>query len=109
MLQLRKLYLQLPFVGTRTLSENIQDQTGTVQYPTFKLFFQVTLLGRRQGMIEKHNLGLMGLHGLANLFYLAGADKKPGVGLAAPGDQQIDRVCTGGCDELFKFLAILLL
>ena len=45
-LKLSELYLQLTLVGTRTLSEDVENQTGTVKNAARERPFKVTLLGR---------------------------------------------------------------
>jgi hypothetical protein len=77
-IQLSQLDLQLAFVGTRALGEDIQDQPGAIQDATFEHAFEVALLAWREGVVEDDQFGLFGLHQIAQLLDLAAADEELG-------------------------------
>lgn len=83
MAQLGQFDLQLAFVSTGTLSEDIEDQAGPVHYPALEQTLQVALLGRGQGMVEDDDVGVQHLDLGRDLFSLAAADKKFGTGRTA--------------------------
>ena len=57
--------LQLTFMGTGALSEDIENQPGTVKHATLENSFEVTLLTGREDVIENHNVDLLGLDQVA--------------------------------------------
>ena len=61
MLQLGQLDLQLAFVALGAQREDIQDQRDPVDHAQVEQPFQVALLGRRQGLVEQHDVGQQGL------------------------------------------------
>lgn len=59
-LKLGQFDLQLAFMGTRPLGEDIEDQPGTVKHATLEHTFKVTLLTGREGVIENHQIDMLG-------------------------------------------------
>ena len=51
-LELRQLHLQLALEGLRTLREDIQYQSGTIEHPALQFAFEIALLRRRQRVVE---------------------------------------------------------
>ncbi len=53
---LSQLYLQLAFVGLGVLGENVKDECSAVHYFAVEDSFQLTLLARRQLIVEEKNI-----------------------------------------------------
>jgi hypothetical protein len=104
MLQLRELHLQLAFVAARTLREDVQNQADTIDYAARELFLEVTLLARRQLVIEDHDGGLVCGYGGGELAHFSLAGEGGGIGTLAatlyePGNRQ-----AATCGELFQLV-----
>ena len=56
MLQLCKLHLQLTFEGACPVREDVQDELRAGQHANIKRFFQITLLGRRELVIDDEQI-----------------------------------------------------
>ncbi|MCY1173628.1 hypothetical protein D9M73_137950 [compost metagenome] len=74
-LKLGQFDLQLAFMGTGALGENIENQTRAVDHATLENTFEVTFLTGREDVIENHQIDLFGLDQVAQLFDLAAADQ----------------------------------
>ncbi len=74
-LQPRGLDLQAGFSGAGTQSEDLQDDTGFVQYLRIKSFLKVTHLHRRQRFIKDDKIRAALFDGQQNFVYLAAADQ----------------------------------
>jgi hypothetical protein len=59
MRQLGQLDLQLTFMGARSLSENVKDQSCSSQYSASEGLFKVALLTGAQRVIKNHQLSLV--------------------------------------------------
>ncbi len=84
-LQLSKLNLHFPFVTLCTLCKNIEYQAGAVDHPDFQFALEVTLLRRRQRMIENNDLDLIIGYRMADFLGFAGADEQRRIGAGALG------------------------
>ena len=98
-LQLGQLDLQLALVALGALGEDVENQAGAVQHAHVQAFFQIALLGRRQGVIEDDDFNLLGQAGLGDLVGLAGTDEIGGVGAGALGGDGGDRFGAGRAGE----------
>ena len=87
MLQLSELDLQLAFGTASTLPEDIKDQFGSIEYSHLPQALEVTLLDRRDFMIEKHQLSAVGSKQGRNLVGLACADVELWIGTRTMADQ----------------------
>lgn len=106
MAQLRQLNLQLTFMGTRPLGEDIQNQPGAIDDAALAQTFQVALLRWRQRVVEQHDGGLGFSDGLGNFLRLAFADKIFGMGSFAATGNYAQRLYAGGGDQRFKLAQI---
>ena len=106
MLQLGQLDLQLAFVALGAQREDIQDQRDPVDHAQVEQPFQVALLGRRQGLVEQHDVGQQGLGHAHALVRLARADEELGVGAVAPRRQRADDFGAGALGQHGEFLGM---
>ncbi len=60
-LQLREFDLQLAFEGTRTLREDVEDQSAAVEHAALEFFFEIAFLARAQRVVDHHEVGLQRL------------------------------------------------
>jgi hypothetical protein len=98
-LKLGQFDLQLAFMGTRALGEDIENQTGTVEHATLENTFEVAFLTGREGVIENHQVGLFGFDQVAQFLDLAAANQEFGgwpmtrhvknATVSAPADSQL--------------------
>ena len=65
-------------MGTRTLGEDIQDQTGTIDDPALQFALKIALLAGGQGVIEDDQLAFAGLDQRPQLVNLTATDEKTG-------------------------------
>ena len=72
---MRMLDLQRAFTCAGAAAENLQDQAGAIQDFRIPLFFQITLLHRRQCAIHHHDAGVEAFDETRNLFDLALAEE----------------------------------
>ncbi len=77
-IEMRKLDLEPPFRGCRTLSENLEDQSGPVDHLGADLVLEVLLLHRAEGGIDDQQASAMLLCQRRNLFDLALAEQGRG-------------------------------
>jgi hypothetical protein len=75
-LQPRQLDLQLALVALRALAEDFQNQHRAVGHRHTQVLFEVALLSGRQGLVEQHRLGPVGLHQRLDLVGLARAHEE---------------------------------
>ena len=106
MLQLGQLDLQLAFVALGAQREDIQDQRDPVDHAQVEQPFQVALLGRRQGLVEQHDVGQQGLGHAHALVRLARADEELGVGAVALRRQRADDFGAGALGQHGEFLGM---
>ena len=81
--QLGKFHLQLALMAARTLSEDVEDQRRAVDHHALQHALEVALLTGRQGMVEDHDIGLVGTQDFADFLDLSAAGKKLGIGRGA--------------------------
>ncbi|MNC24696.1 hypothetical protein D3C75_727610 [compost metagenome] len=105
-LELGQFDLQLAFMGTRPLGEDIEDQPGTVEHTTLEHTFEVALLTGREGVIENHQVYLFGMDQVVQLFDLATANQVFGGRLMPCHRDQRDDVGTGRQCQLLKLLRV---
>jgi len=58
-LKLSELHLELAFAAAGALGKDIENQLATVDNPDFESHFQITLLGRREILIENDQICLI--------------------------------------------------
>jgi hypothetical protein len=73
-LELRQLDLQLAFVRTRALREDVEDQAGAVDDAALGQLFQIAFLHRTQRAVDQDQIGVEREALRLQLFGLAGAD-----------------------------------
>ncbi len=93
MSQLCQLNLQLSLKGTRSLGEDIENETGPVQDHALQLALQITFLGRAQGHAEDDQIHPMLGGGLAQFRDLALTHVVPWVRGTAAGAYLIAHRC----------------
>jgi len=108
-LQLRELDLQLAFMGACALGENIENQTSTIQHPTLQGFLEIALLTWAQGMVEQHDVDLLGDDLLTKNFNLAFTDKETRRGRGTLATDIPDRLSAGRDHQFFEFVRIFVL
>ena len=91
--QLRQLDLQLTFEAARALREDIENQSGTIQYATLQERLEIAFLTWRERMIENHEIRLLALYACVDLFRFAAADEQPRIGRAPSTSDQRKHVC----------------
>ncbi|MNP66659.1 hypothetical protein D3C76_1623940 [compost metagenome] len=62
-------------MGTRPLGEDIENQPGAIKHATLEDTFEVALLAGREGVIENHQVDLIGFDPVAQFFDLAAANQ----------------------------------
>ncbi len=75
MLELRQLNLQLAFMGTRALGEDIENETGAIDYPALGQLLQIAFLDRRQGLVDKDQIRAQSALAFSELLGLTAAEK----------------------------------
>ncbi len=75
MSQLGKLNLKLALARGSALSEYIEDQSFTVEYPAFDLALKVSFLNWRNRVVEQNQGCIMRCHHLRQFLRLTAADK----------------------------------
>lgn len=105
-LQLRQFHLQLAFVGTCALGEDVEDQPGPVEYAALERSLEVALLAGRQGVVENHQLDVFGLDQVVQLLDLATADKIFGARLVAGDADECHRFRAGRTHQLLELLRV---
>src|ERR1022692_2014506 len=93
--ELRELDLKLAFRALRPLGEDIENQAHPVDDPAVERFFEIALLGARQGMVEDHDVGAVFDAPGSNLLDLAAAGKKRGIRLRPAGGDNPGYGCAG--------------
>ena len=83
MLELGQFNLQFTLCRLCAQREDIQDQACSVQHPAFQRPFEVTLLYRRNWVIDDYDVRPLLLDDFLEFFDLALADKGSGMGLVA--------------------------
>src|SRR5690606_17627280 len=108
MLQLREFDLQLALEGSRSLGEDVEDQTGAIEHATAQMTLEIALLHRAQRMVEQHEFGAGRPDRIEDLVGLAGTDEQPRIGAPARTADRGDRLNAGGDRELGEFLPAVL-
>ena len=104
MFKLGEFHLQLAFVGACALRKDIQDQAGPVDHATIEFALKVSLLGRTQPVIDKHDLGTGLVKQLPQLFQLAAADQIARINLPERSNQGTGHFGTCRKGERLEFL-----
>ena len=101
-LELRELDLQLSFGGDRVLREDVEDQLRPVDHPRLEGVLELTLLHRRELVVDKQRLCARTRKRLLQLdelpFSNVGARSRPG----RPLDELADRLDTSGAGEFLQ-------
>jgi len=106
-IELSQLDLQLAFVGTCALGEDVENQPGAIQHATLEHALEVTFLTGREDMIENDQVGLVGLDLVTQLFHLAATDEELRGGPAIGHTEERHGIGTGGQCQFLKLLGIL--
>jgi len=77
-IKLGQFNLELAFMGTGALGENIEDQAGAVDHATLEDTFEVTFLTGREDVIEDHQIGFLSMDQVAQFLDLAAANQEFG-------------------------------
>jgi len=104
-LQLGQFHLQLALVALGALGEDVEDQAGAIDDAAVQAAFEVTLLGRRQGVVEDDDVGIVDGRRLGDFVGLAAADKIGRIGGGAFCGDRGDRLRAGRArqqGELFE-------
>jgi len=88
--------LQLALITASALRENVEDQFGSIDDWNPQQLVQITLLHRRQGIIENDSADACILDNRRDFLGLASSDRKRRVRTITPADQPFDRQVTGG-------------
>ncbi|RMN81584.1 hypothetical protein ALQ52_04413 [Pseudomonas cannabina pv. alisalensis] len=105
-LKLGQFDLQLAFVSTRPLGENIENKAGTIKHATLENAFEVTFLTGREGVIEYHEISLFGFDLVAKLLDLARANQVFGRWTMTRHVDKRNGIGTGRNGQLLKLLRI---
>jgi hypothetical protein len=103
MLKLRKLHLDLAFVALGALGENIQDEAGAINDPYLQMPLKITLLGRRQGVVEDDDVDLLAHDGISHFSSLARPNEQGGIRTRTPPCDRYDRFRSRGFGKQGKF------
>ena len=85
------------------LRENIEDQAVPIDDARFQRLLKITLLARRQNVIENHELDAIGHHGLLKFLDLTAAHVHLGIGTGALAGQADNWHRTGAFGEQAEF------
>ncbi|MNF58916.1 hypothetical protein D3C84_404930 [compost metagenome] len=105
-IELGQFDLQLAFMGTGALGEDIEDQTGTVEHPTLEGALEVALLAGCEGVIEDDQFGLFGHDQVVQLVDFATTDQVLGRWLVTGNGDECHRVRTGRTCKFQELLRI---
>ncbi|RMT76931.1 hypothetical protein ALP40_05465 [Pseudomonas viridiflava] len=105
-LKLGQFDLQLAFMGTRALGKDVENQTGAVKHATLERTFEVTFLAGREGVIEDHDVSLLGLDLVAKFLDLARANQVFGRWPMTWHVDKRDGISTRRYGQLLKLLRI---
>src|SRR5690606_10900264 len=89
-LHLRQGHLGAALPGLGVLGEDVQDERGAVDHLGLGRVLQVDDLGGGELAVAHHGVGAGGLHDVAQLGGLAGADVGGGVGFGAALDHALE-------------------
>jgi hypothetical protein len=76
--ELGQFDLEFAFVGAGPLGEDVEDERGPVEHLGAEGLFEVALLGRRQFVVEDHEVGAFFLAGRGDVLNLSAADEVGG-------------------------------
>ena len=99
-LQLRQFHLQLAFAGARVAGKDIENELGAVDHSHVERALQVTLLRRRQLVIEDDQVGRTRSDSAFQLFQLSAADEGRRLGSLAPLQEFADDGRSGAGGQL---------
>ena len=108
LLEARQLHLQLALVGLRALREDFQDHLGAIEHAQLQFLFDVSLLRRRQLVVEHDERGVELGRGARHLRHLAAAGIELGIGAAAPAAQHAVALHPRALHQSHHFLDALL-
>ena len=106
MLELSEFDLEFTFVGTGSLGENIQNQTGTVENATLKFALNISLLAWRQRMVKQYQLAVVVLQSLTNFRELSRPNERSGVGMLTLPRNERNGITARRGNELNKFVGV---
>jgi len=102
--QLRKLNLQLAFVGARALREDIENETRAIDDTALGEFFEIAFLHRAQRAVDQDQIGIQRLALQCELFGLAGADEIARIRFVDTRGQRADDARARRARELAEFI-----
>ncbi|GAD56400.1 hypothetical protein MBELCI_2452 [Limimaricola cinnabarinus LL-001] len=88
----RHLDLQHALAGGGAIAEDLEDQAGPIEDLYLPFLFEISLLHRADMAVDQHQLDLVGLQPLLQLFDLAGAEQHAGVALGQAHDLGTEHV-----------------
>jgi len=100
--------LQTAFPGTRTRGEDIEDQLSPIDDFGREQFFQITLLGRRQVLVEDHDVDFSGNHGGGQFLDFALSDEGGGFRCGPRLHHAVDDFSAGTGGQFGEFVEGLL-
>ena len=101
--QLRKLDLQLPFIGPGTISKDVQNQLGAGHDPTAESLLQVALLTGGQFMVDDQQISLAASQPLADFLEFALPHIPARMRLVANGRDRVCHYYARGTGEFHTF------
>ncbi len=101
-LKLRQLDLQLAFFGAGVRGEDVQDELRAVDDAGVEMIIQQTQLRGRKVLVEDDDPGVVRRDGGLDLFDLAHADERGGIGLGPALDHRLHNARAGGAGQLLK-------
>ena len=103
MVQLSQLHLQLTFLRLGAFGKNRQNQTHSVKDAALKLFFQITLLCRREFVVEHDQPDIMLLDRCRQFFRLARTDKQSRMRFIATRSFDRNQIAAGRAHQFCRF------
>src|SRR5260221_13802672 len=75
MRELRQLDLQFSLKTSCPLGKDVENQAVTIQNSTVRQFLEIALLTGSQGLIDQHDVGIVGIRAGFDFLRLAGTDE----------------------------------
>ncbi len=86
---MRQLNLQAPFGGRRTFTENLEDQSSTIDHLALQFVFKIALLDRGERTVDNDQLSFVLLAPHRDILHLTGAEQRVGLHLADREDRRM--------------------
>ena len=104
MLELRKFDLEFALVRTRTLGEDVEDETGAIDDAALGILFQIALLHGRERVIDEDQIGVERGALRLQLLGLAGSDEEFGIRLLDACGERANDCGTGRASKLAELV-----